>query len=77
MSANLAWKPVIEPKHRFLSDALKFKLRDRFSLNNGPVRFDAGQIAYLQGLLDCDIEDASLLIAAIEKHGEVEVYLVY
>lgn len=71
MSSNLIWKPVIQDGHG-LSDELKFAMRKRHG-SNIDVRLGRQSIAYLNGLYDAGINDAKVLIDAIEKHTEIDV----
>lgn len=72
MSTNLYWKPAIKTGEG-LSDQLKFALRKRYGWPVSAI-CDENSIAYLQGLADADVRGAAELIAAIEKHGEVEIF---
>lgn len=68
MSSSLVWRPK---KHRgTLPYALKQKIEGIL-----PRTFSSGDVQYLQGLADCDIDGAKKLIQLIEKHGEIEVSL--
>lgn len=75
MSQSLYWKPVVPQEGNDLPDALKFKLRDKYDLDANPSVLGMRDVGYLSGLADCHIDGASELMEAIEKHGEVEVYL--
>ena len=75
MSQNLYWKPVVPNQGHDLPDALKYKLRDKYDLYGSPSVLGMRDVGYLSGLADCGIEGASELMEAIEKNGEVEVYL--
>lgn len=83
MSSSLHWRPVPPPvPDSQLSSDLKFKLRERLwdgdpEYNKGhEIRnSDNGIMGYLNGLADCGVEDAQILIDLIVKHGTVEVWI--
>lgn len=74
MSASLHWKPVPKPlEDDYLSKDLYFKIRGRFWPGgvNREVEVDEEFIPYLQGLADCNVEDAQKLIDLIREHDAV------
>lgn len=76
MSANLMWEPA-KRKAQSLPDGLKFVLRDKYGWDGNRKIYGPGQLSYLRGLADAGVEGAEELIAAIEKHEEVELWLEY
>ena len=75
MSATLMWEPK-KRKAKSLPDALKFILRDKHGLD-GRETWGTATIPYLRGLVDGGVDGAQELIAAIEAHAEVELWLEY
>jgi len=75
MSANLCWRSVSRSRNS-LPDALKFILRDKYRLEGAQI-WDIGNVSYLRGLADANVEGAQELIDAITKHNEVELWLEY
>lgn len=73
MSSTLKWRPLGGGKA--LPTALKFALDKRGW--SYPVTIGDGELSYLQGLCDAGVEGAETLLAAIEKHGEVELTKEY
>jgi len=76
VSSNLIWVPIVHSKQNDLSDKFKFVLEKRYDLADD-IRMDASDIDYLQGILDCGIDDAEKVIRAIREHGEIALSLVY
>lgn len=81
MSASLAWRIIPkEPKNNYVI-SLKFILKKKYNLEHGRVTLSKEDIPYLEGLSDggdMDVKtDAELLIAAINKHTEIELFLIY
>lgn len=77
MSSTLYWIPVAKREGYDLPDALKFILRERYSLDHGETVLDSGALNYLQGLSDAKVDGAEDLIKAIQKYNEVKLYLEY
>lgn len=74
MSASLHWKPVPKPlEDDYLSQDLYAKIKYKLWPNgvNREVEVDEAFMPYLQGLADCNIEDAQKLIDLIREHGAV------
>lgn len=73
MGTNLVWEPVIHKEQESLPIGLKWALRKRYgaSVNR---ELDSGDLSYLQGLADADLEGAQVLIDAIEKHDVIRVW---
>jgi len=76
MSANLMFEPIIE-RGKTLSDELRFALERSINLQEGVKLMSETDIPYLKGLRDADIKDAQKLVDAIEKYGEIKVWLQY
>lgn len=76
MSATLCWRPVVKNR-KTLPDALKFVLRDKRGQGSEKNTYDHSDFPYLRGLVDAEVDGAQELIAAIEQHEEVEVWLEY
>lgn len=68
MSTTLKWRPI--KGGRSLPYALKRVLADQ---TLGVWKYSS--IEYLRGLRDAKVEGAQELIDALEKHGEVELFL--
>lgn len=86
MSSSLYWRPAPkeEPPAHDLPFGLKKAISQRFwghdgSLYGDKVEMGASVIPYLEGLADGGTEEiadgARELIAAIRKHGTVEVWI--
>lgn len=75
MGQNLYWRPKSNLRND-LSDALKRVLRDKRELSGAREHtYSQSEISYLRGLVDAGIDGAQELIDAIERHGEVIVWL--
>jgi hypothetical protein len=79
MSADLYWRPTPTNKQR-LPDKLKFALRNNDSVcgprvDGDPTTVTDSSFEYLRGLRDGGVDGAAELIAAIEKHEAVDVWL--
>lgn len=76
MSMNLYFRPLPRTG-KVLSHALKLALERGGILGLGPHSTHIGRedLPYLRGLRDARVEDADVLIAAIEKYGAVEIYI--
>ena len=72
MSTTLCWRQILSGKS--LPDDLKYKLQKKYQF---PRIFDASDIPYIDGLIDCEIEGALKLKELIEKHEEIELMLEY
>lgn len=81
MSASLVFEPVRPTKYTVLGDKLKFIFREKYSLGDGINTLGSSSIPYLEGLKDMSDEqtakDVQKLISAIEKWGEVNIWLQY
>lgn len=81
MSASLFFEPVIPKEPDYVNIGyLKHILLARYeNLNEGPIPFSREDIPYLNGIMDAgdkDVaEDCKTLIAAIQKYGEVSLFL--
>lgn len=78
MSSSLMWQPVVS-RGKSLSDELKYALSTRYfghdgSCSSSPVTLSFVDVPYLTGLQDGQVEDATTLIKAIEKHGTIEIW---
>ena len=73
MSATLIWR--VPKKGNSLPDALKFALRKRYS--EGVHTMTEHDLPYLEGLRDGGVDGAQVLIDAINKHDEIEVWEQY
>lgn len=74
MGMSLVFEPV-KKRYTVLSDELK---RIFLAKHNGMeqlVILDYRDVDYIKGLMDAGVEDADRLISAIEKHGEIRVFL--
>ncbi len=76
MSANLCWRPV-QRSYETLPDDLKFILRDRCGLTSARRGYGGNDLEFLRGLDAAGIKGAAELIEAIEKYGEIELWLDY
>lgn len=77
MSATLFWRPK-DIGRKELADELRFILQESV-LSGGPGQAVLGVVdrPYLKGLHDAHVKDADILIEAIERHGEIEIWLAY
>lgn len=75
MSKSLCWEPILPHKYKTLPDELKFILRDKYSLEDGGSKLNSASIPYLEGLKDANIKGADELINAINKYGNISIYL--
>ncbi len=77
MSTNAYWSPVVRAMGNCLSYDTKKLIARRYLGHDGTltgtVRINGDAIGWLEGLRDAGIADAASLIAAIEKHGEIEI----
>ena len=71
MSCSLYWRPPVGGK-----SAGNFQVRDaiREEFGSYPLTLGSEALPFLRGLKAAKIEDAHILIEAIEKHGAVEVW---
>lgn len=74
MSSTLYWKPVSKDANS-LPDSLKSIISKRYG--SGKHILNSLDVVYINGLVDGGVKGASELIAAIEKHGEIEVWESY
>lgn len=82
MSSSLHRRPVPKdlPPAGDLSDHLKHCLAQRYwghggSLTSEPIILDRTDLAYLEGLADGGVEDASMLIEGINDHDRVQIWI--
>jgi len=76
MSSTLYYRIVKPTDDEYLSDDLKFILREKFDLVSGDtIRLDGTKIDYLKGLADANIDGAKTLVIAIEKYDAVDVWI--
>lgn len=79
MSSTLYWRPVVPTDHESLSDS--FKLAIVAAATDGEIRLAHEALGYLRGMKaagSADVKkDCDTLIEAIEKHGEVVLWLEY
>ncbi len=74
MSASLYWRP--KPRRKtFLPDALRFALGS--AVDGKPTTYTVNDMQYLHGLEDGGVKGATELIAAIDKHEQIDVWLEY
>jgi len=71
MSCALYWRPL-RNGHHVGDHVLRDAVRREFG---SPCRLDDGALPYLRGLAAAEVDGAQKLIDAIERHGEIEVYL--
>jgi hypothetical protein len=79
MSTTAYWKPIVPKKGKCLSDTIKRQIARRYMDHDGSlsgsVILDSTHNDWLQGLLDAGVDDAGILLDAIAKHSEIEVWL--
>ncbi len=79
MGASLAFIPVRPQRHTVLSDELLYIFTEKYDLNGSTHRMDNSAMSYLEGLKDAGSteikKDIQKLINAIEKYGEIDIYL--
>lgn len=82
MSTSLYWRPAPKdvPPADTLPSELKKALARRYWDHDGSMwaderEFDSADVPYLEGLRDAGLDGAAELIAAIKKHGRVEVWI--
>lgn len=76
MSTTLYYRIVKPVKDKFLSDNLKYILKEKFDLSTGDVvRLNHLNIEYLRGLADANVDGAKTLVNAIEKYQDIEIYI--
>ena len=68
MSVTLKWRPI--KSGRSLPNELKAVLADQ-----AEGVWKRSSMEYLRGLADAEVKGAQELIDALEKHGEVELFL--
>lgn len=76
MSSTLMWRPVDPKSHDYLPDELKRVISRKLwdtdgSCGGGEAVVGPELIPYLEGLRDCRVKGAALLIELIEKHGSL------
>lgn len=72
MSSTLFLSPNPVLMKTRLSDKLKFVLQKRFNIGKG-FSLTHDDCAYLSGLRDAGVDDAQVIIEAINKHGCVSI----
>lgn len=84
MSTSLYWEPPPQKRTEDEIYSLKWILAKKFGQYDGSMAENLGMIGkniipYLEGIMDCGTqsmaEDAKKLIEAIEKYGEIEIYI--
>lgn len=77
MSTHLYWQPVAPQKGKTVNDKLKYILKEAYRIDNwnDPVTLNSDNQSYLLGLRDAGIEGVDALLAAIEKHGAIEIWI--
>ena len=75
MSMSLYWIPETtqDPPGYVLSDQLKFAMR-KITTGSISVTLNEGSKGYLRGLLHAGIEDAQILLDAIDEYERIIVY---
>lgn len=73
MSSSLTWIPVISRKEKDIPTALKIALKRRFDFSRGPLVLELSARMYIEGLADAQVEGAKDLLAALDKHGCIEI----
>lgn len=78
MSTNLFWRPI--DSGQCLSKELKYILTNSGFVKNGPDKLNYGDVPLLMGIRtasgDNEVkEECTLLIDAIEKYNEIEIYI--
>lgn len=61
----------------FLSDDLKYKIKEKFCLPYKVDKFDQNFNGFLDGLIVCGVKDAEKLKEYISKYDEVEIVEVW
>lgn len=82
MSSSLYWRPAPKnvPPARDLPESLKKRISQRLwghdgSLNGDEIEIGKEMLPYLEGLDDAGAEGAADLIAAINAHGRVLLWI--
>ena len=79
MGTNAFWRPITPKDGKLLSTDIKRKIAKRYMNHDGSligkVNLGYDAIGWLEGLRDAGVEDADELIAAIEKHAEIEIFI--
>jgi hypothetical protein len=74
MSQSLYWVPAVARKGRVLPTDLKLALQRRD--DGGPdMIVDASNRMYFEGLRDAGIQGAEEVLEALDKYGEIKLYL--
>ncbi len=74
MSKNLQYKIIVPIEKTCLPDELKFILRRRYELDQGPHRLKYEDRCYLQGLADADIDGAEKLLSLLDENRTIEIF---
>ena len=81
MSATLVFDPVRPTKYTTLPYELRDKFTNKFNLRDGVEKLNSTHVPYLEGIRDASDgevgERVQKLIDAIEKFGEVNLWLQY
>lgn len=81
MSSSLYWRPVPKlPEGQELPFELKKRLGRRIWNHDGSLTSDEYEVGnelvpYLEGLADGNVPGAAELVAAIEEHGQVQIWI--
>ena len=79
MGTNAFWRPIATKDGKLLSTDIKWKIAKRYMNHDGSLTGKAylsnEDIGWLEGLRDAGVEDADELIAAIEKHAEIVIFI--
>ena len=73
MSQSLRWRPVDGGKS--LPDELKRVMQDNFLFNGGELSLHGEEISFIKGLSAAGTRGAKELLSAIEKHGEIVIWI--
>ena len=76
MSSTLMYAPKPISKKPLGLD-IKRAITKHYCFNGGQICLGEDAVGFLNGLLCAGIDDASVLLEVIEKHGSVNIYLEY
>lgn len=74
MSKNLKYRIIVPIEPTCLPDKLKFILRDKYELDQGPHQLKYENRDYLQGLSDAGIDGAQELLDHMNQNRTVEIW---
>lgn len=79
MSTGAYWRPVVYRSGNGIDDVIKCLIAKRYMDHDGSLTglrgLNGEDIEWLQGLHDAGIKDAMVLIEAIRKHHDIEVWI--